>query len=66
MRGLGRHLRCRGSIAQPEQRRIRREGNHFDAKATNRAGKQVSLDVDAQTGAITPEKEGKDEERKHK
>lgn len=47
-------------------RDIHREDNHFDAKATDRAGKEVSLDIDAQTGAITPEKEGKDEEREHK
>ena len=45
---------------------VRREGNHFDAKATDKDGKQVSLDVDAKTGAVTPEKSGKDEEREHK
>jgi hypothetical protein len=47
-------------------RNIHREGNHFDAKATDRAGKEVSLDIDAQTGAITREKEGKDEEHERK
>jgi hypothetical protein len=44
---------------------IRREGDHFDAKAI-KDGKQVALDVDARTGAITMEKEGKHEEREHK
>ena len=44
---------------------VRREGNHFDAKATDKDGKQVSLDVDAKTGAITREKAG-EEEREHK
>jgi Peptidase propeptide and YPEB domain len=43
---------------------IRREGNHFDAKAT-KDGKQVSLDIDAKTGAIKPE-EGEDEEDERK
>ena len=47
---------------------IRREGSHFDAKATDRAGKRVSLDIDAQTGAITleDEKEGKGEKDEQK
>jgi hypothetical protein len=47
---------------------VRREGNHFDAKAIDRAGKRVSLDIDAQTGAVTPEdeKEGKDEKHDQK
>jgi len=44
---------------------VRREGDHFDAKATDKNGKRVSLDVDAKTGAVTPEKEGEDEAREH-
>jgi hypothetical protein len=42
---------------------VKKEGDHFDAKATAKDGKRVSLDVDAQTGAITleDEKEGKGE-----
>ena len=44
---------------------VRREGDHFDAKATDKNGKQVSLDVDAKTGAVTPEKKGEDEAREH-
>jgi hypothetical protein len=46
---------------------VKKEGDHFDAKATARDGKRVSLDVDAKTGAITPEdeKEGKDEKHEH-
>jgi hypothetical protein len=44
---------------------IRKEGDHFDAKAT-KDGIQVSLDVDAKTGAITAEKAGAVEEREHK
>jgi hypothetical protein len=47
-------------------RDVRREGNHFDAKAIDRAGNRVSLDIDAKTGAITREKEGKSEENEHK
>jgi len=43
---------------------IHREGDHFGVKAT-KDGKPVSLDVDAQTGAITPEKGGKDD-KQHK
>ena len=47
---------------------VKKEGDHFDAKATGKDGKRVSLDVDAQTGAITleDEKEGKDEKHEHK
>jgi hypothetical protein len=37
---------------------LRREGTRFDAKAT-KSGQQVFLDVDAKTGAITPEEDGK-------
>ena len=44
---------------------VRREGSHFDAVGT-KDGKRVSLDVDGKTGAISPEKEGKDEEHEHK
>jgi hypothetical protein len=33
---------------------VKKEGDHFDAMATGMDGKQVSLDVDAKTGAITP------------
>ncbi len=44
---------------------VRREGDHFDAKAT-KDGKEVSLDVDAKTGAIAPETEGKDEQHSNK
>jgi hypothetical protein len=40
---------------------IRREGDHFDAKATKN-GQQVSLDVDAKTGAVKREEE---KERDH-
>jgi len=35
---------------------IRREKNHYDAKGT-KDGKTVAVDVDAKTGAITPESE---------
>jgi hypothetical protein len=35
---------------------IRREGDHFDAKAT-KDGQQVSLDVDARTGVVTLEED---------
>jgi hypothetical protein len=42
---------------------VHREGKHFDARAT-KDGKQVSLDVDAKTGAITTEKKGKNKEPK--
>jgi hypothetical protein len=44
---------------------VKKEGDHFDAKATAKDGKRVSLDIDAQTGAITPEdkKEEKDEKQ---
>ena len=43
---------------------IRREKNHFDAKAM-KDGKEVMLDVDAKTGAITTESE-EQEAREHK
>ncbi len=46
-------------------RDVRKEGDHFDAKA-NKDGQQVSLDVDAKTGAITLETEGKAEKREHR
>ena len=42
---------------------IRREEDHFDAKAT-KDGKKVALDVDAKTGAVTPEDE-ENEEHEH-
>jgi hypothetical protein len=43
---------------------IKKEGDHFDAMATAKDGKRVALDVDAQTGAITPEaKETKQQEK---
>ncbi len=41
-------------------RAVRKEGDHFDAKATKN-GQEVSLDVDAKTGALTLEPEGKGE-----
>ncbi len=34
---------------------VKKEGYHFNAWATAKDGKRVSLDVDAKTGAITPE-----------
>jgi hypothetical protein len=40
---------------------IRREGDHFDAKAT-KDGRQVSLDVDARSGAVKLEEEGEEED----
>jgi len=39
---------------------IRREKNHFDATAM-KDGQKVMLDVDAKTGAITPENEEAEE-----
>jgi hypothetical protein len=36
---------------------VRREANHWDAKATDKDGKQVSVDVDPKTGTVTPEDE---------
>ena len=43
---------------------VKKEGDHFDAMATAKDGKRVALDVDAQTGAITPEtKETKKQEK---
>ena len=44
---------------------VRKEGDHFDAKATKN-GQEVALDVDAKTGAITLETEGKGEKREHR
>ena len=46
-------------------RSVRKEGDHFDAKATKN-GQEVALDVDAKTGAITLETEGKTEKHEHK
>ena len=43
---------------------IRREEDHFDAKAM-KDGKKVALDVDAKTGAITPEDEENEEHEHH-
>jgi hypothetical protein len=43
---------------------IHKEKNHFDAKAM-KDGKEVMLDVDAKSGAITPESE-EAEAREHK
>ena len=46
---------------------VKKEGDHFDAMATARDGKRMSLDVDAKTGAITPEeKNEKSEKNEHK
>jgi hypothetical protein len=43
---------------------VKKEGDHFDAMATAKDGKRIALDIDAQTGAITPEnKETKKQER---
>ena len=36
---------------------VRREGSHWDAKATDMDGKRVSLDVDPKTGAFSQEEE---------
>ena len=36
---------------------VRREANHWDAKANGKDGKQVSVDVDPKTGTVTPEDE---------
>lgn len=44
---------------------VKKEGDHFDAMATAKDGKRVYLDVNAKTGAITPESK-KEEEREHK
>ena len=44
-------------------RDVRRDGKHWDAKATNKDGKQVALDVDGKTGAITQASESKEEKR---
>ena len=43
---------------------VKKEGDHFDAMATAKDGKRVALDVDAKTGAITPEE--KNEKNEHK
>jgi hypothetical protein len=43
---------------------VTKEGDHFDATATAKDGKRVYLDVDAQTGAITPET-NKEEKNEH-
>jgi hypothetical protein len=42
---------------------IRREAKHFDAEAT-KDGQKVYLDIDAKTGAISPETE-ENEEQEH-
>ena len=46
-------------------RDVRKEGDHFDAKATKN-GQEMSLDVDAKTGAIKLETEEKGEKREHR
>lgn len=43
---------------------IRREKNHYDAKAT-KDGQKVSLDVDAKTGEVTPESDEAEEHEAH-
>ena len=43
---------------------VKKEGDHFDAMATAKDGKRVSLNVDGKTGAITPEE--KNEKHEHK
>lgn len=47
---------------------VRREANHWEANATDDDGKQVSVDVDPKSGAVTPEdgNERKDEKHEHK
>jgi hypothetical protein len=40
---------------------VKKEGDHFDAMATAKDGKRVSLDVDAKTGAITPRDKEREE-----
>ena len=46
---------------------VKKEGDHFDAMATTREGKRMSLDIDAKTGAITlEEKNEKNEKNEHK
>jgi hypothetical protein len=45
---------------------VKKEGDHFDAVATAKDGKRVALDVDARTGAITPEEKNEKNEKKHK
>ena len=42
-------------------RNVKKEGDHFDAVATAKDGKRMSLDVDAKTGAITPEDKEREE-----
>jgi peptidase YpeB-like protein len=44
---------------------VRREGNHWDAEATDQDGKRVSLDIDPRTGAFTQENEKKGRNEKH-
>jgi hypothetical protein len=46
-------------------RAIHREGDHFDAKATTKNGKDVMLDVNATTGAISTES-AREEGREHR
>ena len=41
---------------------VKKEGDHFDAMAT-KDGKRVALDVDARTGAITPEEKNEKNEK---
>ena len=38
---------------------VRREGSHWDAQATDKEGKRVSLAVDLKTGAFTQEPDSK-------
>ena len=45
---------------------VKKEGDHFDAKATDKSGKRMALDIDAKTGAIKPEeKNDKNERNEH-
>jgi len=44
---------------------VRREGNHWDANATDKDGKRVLLDVDPKTGAFTQEDEKEVRSEKH-
>jgi hypothetical protein len=46
---------------------VKKEGDHFDAKATDKSGKRMALDIDAKTGAIKPEeKNDKNERNEHR
>jgi hypothetical protein len=45
---------------------VKKEGDHFDAMATARDGKRMSLDIDAKTGAITPEEKNEKSEKSEK